>query len=575
MSLTGTLNIGTTALSASQLAIQVAGQNLSNIATPGYSRQTAHLAPIAGAGPASAGRGVGILGIQRHVDEALLARVRAGGSAEARAEQRLAVLTQLETVLGELGTQDLSTELSNFFNSWSERANQTQSSALVVERGDRLAEMLRTLRTDIAAQQRQVDDTLSATVTRADAILSEIAGLNVQIAKAGPAGAALKDRRDELLAELSRAMDISVAHDRSGAVNVYAGSTPLVLGNTSRGLRIATGTDPDTGAPRPEVTVRSDGQTLPIHGGAIGALLGERQGALAATINSLDTLAAQLIFEVNRIHSTGAPTQPMTSLTGSLRMAAADVSRALNSPDNTTLRDLPYEPVTGGFIVHVRHSGTGATQSVRINVDLDGINADGSAGFDDDTSLADLRDALAAVPGLSASIGPDGRLAINADAGHEVAFSDDTSGVLAVLGVGGYFQGSTAADIAVRSDLLAQPNRLAVGRMNGSGVVIDNGAALSIALLQDQPLPAIGNQTLRESWNTGIQSLAVRTASAAVDADSTRIVREGLDAHRASVSGVSVDEEATNLIILQQAYQGAARLIAMADELTQTLVNLV
>jgi flagellar hook-associated protein FlgK len=66
-----------------------------------------------------------------------------------------------------------------------------------------------------------------------------------------------------------------------------------------------------------------------------------------------------------------------------------------------------------------------------------------------------------------------------------------------------------------------------------------------------------------------------RATSAAVDADSTRIVREGLDAHRASVSGVSAEEEASNLILLQSTFLGAARLFAIADELTQSLINLV
>lgn len=570
MSLTGTLNIGSTALSASQAAIQIAGQNLSNIATPGYSRQTARLVPIAGGGHSAAGRGVMLAGIQRHVDEALLARVRAGGSAEARADQRLAILTQLETVLGELGVHDLSTELSEFFNSWSERANQTQTSTIVIERGERLAEILRTLRHDVSAQRRHVDQTLAATVQRADSLLTEIASINAQITRAGSASAALEDRRDELLGELSRAMDISVVPDSRGSINIYAGSTPLVLGATSRGLQLRFDADN-----RPEVVTGSDGQTLTIPSGAIGAMLSERGAAISVTIDRLDSLAAHLIFEVNRLHSTGVPTQPMTQVVGSTRIKQADYAMSLNHPDNASLRELPFAPTTGGFTVHVSHPTTGAMRSVRINIDLDGIAADGSSGYGDDTSLEDLRDALHGIAGLSASISSDGRLSISADAGHAVSFSDDTSGVLAVLGVGGYFQGSSAHDIRVRGELAAEPSRLAIGRVDGSGVVIDNGTALRIATLQDLSIPALGNQTLRQSWNAGIQTLAVRTASAAVDADSTRVVREGLEAHRAGVSGVSADEEAANLILLQRTYQGAARLIALADQLTQTLINLV
>src|SRR5438105_3512327 len=131
MSLSGALQIGNSALSASQLAIQVAGNNLANAATPGYARQIAFLSPSRSdsAGRISVGTGVRITDVRRQIDAALQARLSSGVSAEAAAAQQHDILSQVESALGELGTNDLSSELSKFFNSWSERANLLQSSA--------------------------------------------------------------------------------------------------------------------------------------------------------------------------------------------------------------------------------------------------------------------------------------------------------------------------------------------------------------------------------------------------------------------------------------------------------------
>ena len=72
MSLTSSLQIGTSALNAAQLAIQVAGNNLSNAATPGYSRQVALLSPSrpTGGGRFLMGTGVQVSGVRRQVDQA-------------------------------------------------------------------------------------------------------------------------------------------------------------------------------------------------------------------------------------------------------------------------------------------------------------------------------------------------------------------------------------------------------------------------------------------------------------------------------------------------------------------------
>ena len=73
----------------------------------------------------------------------------------------------------------------------------------------------------------------------------------------------------------------------------------------------------------------------------------------------------------------------------------------------------------------------------------------------------------------------------------------------------------------------------------------------------------------------GVESVASKASIARTNADAGRIVRQSLEAQRASLSGVSVDEESINLLNYQRQFQGAAQVISTADELLQTLISII
>ncbi|MDX9910437.1 MAG: flagellar hook-associated protein FlgK [Phycisphaerales bacterium] len=578
MSLTGTLQIGRSALTAGQLGIQIAGQNMANATTPGYSRQTLDLRPIVGARSGTGfliGRGVEISGLRREVDAALQSRLRDSVASEASAQQALSVYDAIESTLNELTGYDLSSELNTFFGTWSERANLVQSSAVVVQAGRRVAEFVNQLRGDLGEQRSQIERQLGSSIERADTILTEVAGLNEQIAAAEQGrgvASSLRDRRDQLLGELSTLIDVSVVEQTSGAVDVLAGSTPILYGNRSLGLELLQ----ESGANGVDVrVVTKDGQrTLDVSAGSVGSLLDLRENAVGGTIERLDEIAATLIFEVNKLHSTGTNAEGLRTTTGTLGLALGDRTRSLNDPLNATLGGLPFEATNGGFVVHVKNSANGTTQSVRIDVDLDGLGADGRPSFADDTSAEDIRAALNAIDGLNASFTSDGRLKIDADTGFEFSFENDTSGALAVLGVNAYFTGTDAQSIGVRNDLVAQPSLLMAGRRVG-GELVENGTALEVVALQSRTLDALGGQSIRGAWGTTVQAVALDAQAAKTRADATTAVRESLEAQNAAVSGVNVDEETINLLNFQRQYQGGARLISVADQLLQELMAIV
>ncbi len=580
MSLSGALQIGRSALTASQIALQVTGNNMANAATPGYTRQVARLTPDGGLDPGGLynGRGVSVTDVRRQIDKALQGRLEDAVSREQGAAVDQSVLSQVESILNELSGSDLSTQLNKFYSAFSELANNpgaTETRTSAVEQGVSLASFVRGLRQDLQDTRRQVDSQIQSNASKANQLLSDIAKLNLQVVSAEQGrGVAndLRDQRDGLVRDLSEILDVTSVESNTGSVDLYFGSTPLVQGSTSLGISyVQESVNNDIAV---SVRVTKTGESLDAKTGALGGLLQQRTNAIDRTTKELDKVASTLIFEVNKAHSSGRALARLTDLTGTLQVPAADQTKALNDPTNATLAALPYKPQSGSFDVVVTDS-VGAKQTVRIQVDLDGVDNTGAPGFANDTSLAGIVAALNGVANITASVTTGGNLSIKAAGGFDVAFANDTSGVLATLGVNTYFAGTTAADIAVRSDLRQDPTRLVAaadtvsGRTGGS-----NTQARAIAGLRDAPVAGVGGVSISGGWLKTVERVASETSAAKTRVDSTRLVRESIENQRSAISGVSVDEESINLLQYQRQYQGAARFITVVDQMFQTLLGI-
>lgn len=578
MSLSAAMLIGRSGLTASQAGVQVSANNIANASTAGYSRQVMMLSPSRGQSFGSIGtigRGVNISNIQRQVNSALQARLWASQSDQTSAAAQVDSLSSLESALQELTGNDFSSELSGFFGTWSEAANLEQSNTVVVRQGQRLADFMQGVRRSVTQVRDQIQEQMGGLIGRANELLTQIADVNKSIARTErgkPNANELRDQRDMLVSSLTELVDANVVEQPDGQYDVMVAGTPVVIGATNLGLDVRQ--DSDGSRLTTTVTLATNGQPLDITGGTVGGLLASRDIGIEETLGTLDDIAAQLIFQVNKLHSTGVSDPGQTQMTGLLTIPTADRTLAINSSANDTFTALPYHAENGGFYVNVKHKDSGLIESVRVDVDLDGLTNTGEPGYDDDTSVEDIRAALSAVDNITASFTPDGKLRVTAGPGYEVSFSDDTSGVLAALGVNAYFQGTSAADITVRQDLLDDPSRLAVGRLvNGS--LTDNGTAMGIAGLQGQGLDALQGQNLLGYWSDRVQSVAVDAEYASDHLASTQIVQQSLEAQRAATSGVSIDEESINLINYQKQYEGSAKVITVARDMLNTLLSVV
>ena len=371
MSINGALQIGQSAILASQAAIQVAGNNMANASTPGYNRQVARLSPsrpeYIGRG-GFIGTGVQLARIQRTVDIALQGRARSAISDQNSAAVDQRFLNAIETVRNELTDQDLSSRLSAFFNSFSELANNPTDEAVrtvVVQQGSGLATAMRELRVEHTNIRTEIDRSLAATTRTVDGLLDQVAEINRQIVETEQGGTggdanSLRDRRDMLIDDLSQYIPVSTIEQPNGALDVLVGSTPVVLGGDSRGIVLRT--EASGNGTTVSLRVKADGTTLQPDGGQIGALFRQRDDTVDPAINDLDTLARELAFQVNRIHSQGQGLRGYSSVTGLNSVRDSSTNLAADATG------VPFNIRNGSFELHVTNQATGERTTMLIAV---------------------------------------------------------------------------------------------------------------------------------------------------------------------------------------------------------------
>ncbi|MFW6059104.1 MAG: flagellar hook-associated protein FlgK [Phycisphaeraceae bacterium] len=568
MSFGGSLQIGRSGLLNARTALDTVGNNLANVATPGYHRQDVSLSPANSRRIQQGvfvGQGTRLEAITRQINEALEGRLRSAIADESGSAQRQELLQQLESIGNEFSDSGLSTQLGQFFDTWSELANNPQDSgqrSLVVREGQRLASFIQNLRGQMVTLRSQTDRSAEQAAERVNDLLDQVETLNgkVTLEGGGQGGAGgVMDQRDQVLSELSEYLDISTVSHDNGSVDVFVGSTPIVLNGKSRGVELDT--QQEDGENVQKLVVADDKTPLNATAGKLGAMVDFRQNDLEEAIATLDTFAHQLAWQVNRVHSEGQGTALHDEVTGSYKVE--DSTLALNDPD----AGLDFVPQHGSFRLHVTQSSTGQRNASTIDVDLDGINPGA------DTTLDDLAAQIDAVANVNASVTADGRLEITtASDDYQISFSDDTSGALAALGINTFFTGKDAQDIAVDSTVVDSPRLIAAAREHIAG---DNRGALAIEEVRNQAVDDLDGVSLTEFWNRHVQEYGSRLAEAREQVEAGQVVRENLTKQQQSVSGVNADDEAIDLMRYQQAYQASARFLSTVNQMMQTLLQAV
>lgn len=133
-----------------------------------------------------------------------------------------------------------------------------------------------------------------------------------------------------------------------------------------------------------------------------------------------------------------------------------------------------------------------------------------------------------------------------------------------------FFSGYSSGILSINSDILSDPQKIAVSK---DGTAANGDLAISISDIANQKV--INGTTLGDYYTSLVSKIGSDKSSADKNTSSFQAIVQQLQQQKASVSGVSVDEEMTNIIKYQRAYTASAKLIKVADDMLQTLLNSV
>ncbi len=319
--ISGMLDVGRRSLMNSQTALQVVGHNIANKSTEGYSRQRVEQQsnPPIGSGRLRVGTGATTSSITRINNEYLEKQIQKEANHMGMAEGRAETLARVEDVYNEQITKGLNQFISDFFNAFREMSVNPESLAtrtLVKESGFYMSKDFQRVSRQLKSIQDDIDRQIISQISEVNEIGSEIATLNEKIQMAELTGGVANDERDRrelLLKELSKRLNIRYAESDTGQVTVMAGdSVVLVSGYDAMELKVRPSTGREgkrEGNVDVYMTMGDQGTpfvvTRQIRGGTIGGILDVRDEVINGLISEVDEMAFSLAREVNKLHVQG------------------------------------------------------------------------------------------------------------------------------------------------------------------------------------------------------------------------------------------------------------------------------
>jgi flagellar hook-associated protein 1 FlgK len=322
MSLSGIMEIGRTALAAQTAAIAITGQNISNVNTPGYSRQTAVLesAPFNPDQRPAVGNGVMVASVQRTYDRFLQSQINTANSASGEQSAVQSALQRVEPLFNDLTGNGLGTSLQNFFSAWQDLAMNPQGSAerqSVLAKAQTLVDDINRINNALNAVKNDANQSLAIITGEINTTAEQIAELNGQIRTVQLSGGntnQLQDTRDLLIQNLSGKVGITCLEQSDGTVNVSLSRGPqLVAGDSSATLSLKPDPfnsgfssiilSPPGGGNGTDITPLVSGADG--NSGELGGTLIVRDSMVNDYLTNLDELAGALAGQVNSLHSSG------------------------------------------------------------------------------------------------------------------------------------------------------------------------------------------------------------------------------------------------------------------------------
>ncbi|MGA2868150.1 MAG: flagellar hook-associated protein FlgK [Verrucomicrobiota bacterium] len=469
LSLFGTLDLASRAMQAQMTGVDVTGQNLANVSTTGYTRQTVDIqaSPDISTSIGDEGTGANVVAIQQAVNSMLNGQIVTQQSSNGYWSAQQSALQSLQTNLDEFlnGTASTSStstdttsdtglagQLSSLFDDFQAVATSPTSISArqeLISQAQTLSSTFNQVDSQFDATRSSLNSSLTNDVSSANQLLTGIAQLNGQISSAEFSGGTPNDLLDEQqqdLQNLAQLTNIQTSTGSNGAVDVSIGGQSLVSGDKVLDT-LQTYDASGNGSGQLLVQTATGGVDLTLTGGSMQGTIDTRDGELTTMQNSINTLASSLITQINSVNS-------------------------------------------GGY------SLTGTT-------------------------------------------GTD------------------------------FFTGTDASNISVNQSLVNDPSLVqASGSATASG---DNTVALQLADLGLATQSNLDGQTFGDSYGETVAALGDALSNANTQVTNQSAVSTMLSTQQSSVSGVNIDQEMTNLMGFQRAYEASAELVTTVNEMMETL----
>lgn len=493
LGLNGALSMGAQALSNAQVALEVAGNNIANAGTTGYSRERANLTSNLSLSLSYGQEGTGatIASIQSMRDKLLDASVVRNSSSDGYYTTLANDMVVTQDALGEnlttsstdgtATTTGIQSALNSFYDAWQTLSTDPTNDAYrqaVLTAGNDLTNDFQSVNKQLLQQQSDIATDATSVTTDIKTYSDTIASLNKQIASTeastGNTANELRDQRQAALESLGQLVNITTTEQSNGMVNVS------LADNSSIAL-------------------------------------------------------------VNGVNSSGS---------GSGSTQTYVLTSSYNT-SNTASLSVTANTVPAGTAVDL----TGTITSGQLGADLNMANTViGSEHKNGDTGLLGQLDDVA----LS--------LVNDTNTQHEAGYSLATptvNGTDFFVPTTGSTPTTGAGNIALA---ITDPKEIASSGVSNS--TLDGSNATALANLRSDP-------SVLAAYQSTVTNLGLQVQQASQQQTSQALISKAISTQRDSVSGVSLDEELTNMQTYQRSYEASAKFITTIDQMLTTIINMV
>ncbi|MDF2876229.1 MAG: flagellar hook-associated protein FlgK [Sporomusa sp.] len=599
----GGLNTVVRGLLAQQMSLDTVGHNIANANTEGFSRQRVNLATVtpqtiyAGRGQVQLGAGVETQSITRLRDTFVDQQMWKESSTLGYGQTALSTLNKIEGVFQEPTETGMQSVLNNFWTAWntlSTHSSDNSARTALRERAVEMVDAIQQANTQLRNMVSDINTVIGIRVDSVNQITSEVLTLNKQIAgiEVGKVDNAndLRDRRDYLVDQLSKMINVNVSEDTKGNYVIQSSGFVLVDGNELNKLKVQSRQDADYGYEVVDVADASSGLVINFTNGEIKGLIDSRDKTSAtssgearesdtgikAYLNKLATMSQFLLQEFNAVHRTGFGLDNSTGNNFFGKGGDADpdygasdltsvfgVASAGDVPPSEWIKALQVNPdlfdTTNGL-------GRIAAKSFSKNITIDKSNSEAGGAS---VSLYDSYTGGTGYKAYSVELG----LVDAAGKVHTINYSVDGGPVVtATLDADGSFHLSNGVQISIETNSHNSSTNtysFTVPQGNAAG---DNAVNMANRLKVD-PSDLLGKSSLDTFYGSFIGALGVQTQNAKRLTTNQDTLVSQITNWRESVAGVNMDEEMSNMIRFQKGYNAAARILTTMDEMLDKLIN--